>query len=241
MANAAKATGGPESEFTLYRDLDRRVTSLDAQITAQLEQVLSASEQAQLAVLDADTLRPLTAGGAAYAARCDIYAEIMQVLAPPVGEGESLFGRFGEKITQQTHWLTSARDRVPKYDGPVRVEFGSAMRGLLEASPGYGVEATIEAYRRELDRTIPETLGYPLGSGPALTAEQLKAIIASLDKVRADAAAPGLPAEVSRAMEGRFARAAQLAAFASALVAADRTPAVVKVQLLRDRDQAAER
>lgn len=239
VANAAKATSGPDSEFTLYRDLERRLANLDAQITAQLDQALSASEQAQLGVLDADTLRPLTGGGASYAARCDIYAEAMHILTPPVREGESLFGRFGEKAAQQNRWLTSARDRVTKYDGPERQEFGTAMRGLLELSPVYGTEAAIDAYRRELDQTIPETLGYPLGSGPALTAEQLKATIAALGKVRADATAPGLPPEVGQALESRFARATRIAAFAASLVGADGNPAMVKIQLIRDRDQAA--
>ena len=113
------------------------------------------------------------------------------------------------------------------------------MRGLLELSPVYGTEAAIDAYRHELDQAIPETLGYPLGSGPALTAEQLKATIAALGKVRADAAAPGLPAEVGQTLESRFARAARIAAFAASLVGADGNLAVVKIQLIRDRDQAA--
>ncbi len=236
---AAKATSGPASEFTLYRDMERKLTSLNGLITAQLEQLLSASEQAQLADLDADTLRPVVGGAAAYAARCDVYAEVMHVLAPPLGEGVSLLGRLGQVIAQQTASLASARDRAPKYDGPLHAEFGSAMRVLLDASGGLGVDATLDAYRRELDRTFPETLGYPLGSGPALTVEQVKTTIASLDKVRADAAASSIPPEVRHALETRYARTNQLAAFASQLIAPDGSPAMVKLLLMRERDQAA--
>ena len=236
---ASRATSGAASEFTLYRDLERRLASLQAQIAAQVEQLLPASEQAQLAELDGHTLKAITGGTAAYAARCSAYAEALRVMAPAQATGASLFGRLGDPAGQQASALVNLRDRVGKYDGAQRPEFSSAMAILLEAAALRGVEATYEAYRREFDRAFADTSGYPLGSGPALTAEQLRARIADLAKIRTDAAAAGIPAEARRTLESRFDRAAQLAGFANQLITADGSAAVVKLVLLRDRDQAA--
>jgi hypothetical protein len=59
---AAQAATGPASEFTLYRDVQRRLATLDAKVNALLEQALPPSEQAQLADLDQQTLRATAAG-----------------------------------------------------------------------------------------------------------------------------------------------------------------------------------
>jgi len=235
---AAQATSGSAAEFTLYRDLNRRLSGLDAQITAQLDQLLPASEQAQLADLDVGTLRAVSGGAAAYAARCDAYADTVKVITP-IPEGVSLFGRLGEVVGQQLTTLAAVKDRVPKYDGALRGEFGGAMRVLLDAASTLGVDTALDAYRRELERTFPPTLGYPLGSGPALTPEQLKTAQAQLAKVRTDAAATGISADVRRTLEDRFATVTRLATFAAALTGPDGNPGTVKLVLLRDRDQAA--
>ncbi len=236
---AARATFGAAAEFMLYRDVQRRLTGLEAEMTALLEQMLPASEQAQLGDLDAQTLRPLAGGGAAYAVRSEAYAEAMHIMTPPLGEGVSLLGRLAETVGQQSAALVALRDRVAKYDGALRGEFGNAMRNLLDAAAVLGVEETLDAYRRELDTTFLQSLGYPLGPGPALAPEQLAPTVAALEKMRGDAAATGLPAEARRALEGRFARVNQMAAFATQLVGADGGSAVVKLVLVRDRDQAA--
>ncbi len=238
-AVAAKAVNGPASEFTLYRDLERHLSALDAQIMAQLEQLLPAAEQAQLASLDADSLRALPNGTASYVARCDVYALVMQDLAPTQREGESLFGHLGERLGLQARSYAAARELAPKYEGPVRPEFSSTMAVLLDVAVAHGLEATVADYSREIERTFPATLGYPLGSGQPMSFAQFKAASSALGRVRVDAALNSLPAELNRALESRFARAAQLGAFASQLIAPDGSPVLVKVQLLRDKDQAA--
>ena len=235
---AAKATSGPVSEFTLYRDLERRLAGMDAQITSIAEQLMPPSEQAQLADLDAVTLRPIVAGGAGiYSIRCDAYADIMQVISPQAGEGVSMFGKLGEVIGQQTATLASLRDRVPKYDGALRPEFSGAMRILMEAGATLGLDGSLENYRKEFDAAFPDNLGFPLGTGPVLTPAQLKSIRVDLEKVRADAKVAGVPEESRRTMEGRFEKANRYALFAAQLIGSDGDPAPVKLVLLRDKDQ----
>jgi len=236
-ADAAASATGPASEFTLYRDLERRLTGLDAQVTTQLGQLMSAADEAQLGDLDVPTLMSEN-GTAAYAVRCAAYADIMQVMAPSQ-EGASLVGRLGEALGQQAATLVALRERTAKYTGALRQEFITALRTLQEAAASRGVEATVDAYRRELDKAFPDTLGYPLGSGPALTPEQLKATLVLLAKVRADAAAAGVPAEARRALESRFKRLDQMAAFAGQLAGPDGAPAAVTLVLPSDRDQEA--
>src|SRR5262245_57840176 len=111
-------TSGPASEFTLYRELERRLNTLSTGITAQLEQLMPAAEQSELPVLDANTLKPVAGGAASYAARCDAYAEAMRALPAAGSEATSLFGRLGEVLAQQTAAVASARERTTKYDGP---------------------------------------------------------------------------------------------------------------------------
>ncbi len=234
-AEAALAATNPAGDFTLYRDLERRLSGLDAQASAQLGQLMSASEEAQLSDLDVPTL--LSENGApAYAVRCAIYAEVMQIMAPAADSG-SLLGRLGEALAGQTATLTGVRERLAQYTGAQRHEFTTATRTLLEVAAPQGVEAAVEAYRREVDRTFPEVIGYPLGSGPALTPEQLKERLALLAKARADAAATGLPAGARSALDGRFKRLEQMAAFATRLAGPDGNPAAVTIVLPSDQEQ----
>ena len=237
-ADAATATTtGPASEFTLYRDLERRLTGLDAQVTTQLGQLMSASDEAQLGDLDVATLLPEN-GTAAYAVRYAAYADIIQIMAPTQAGG-SLLGRLGEALKQQGSTLTAVRDRVSKYTGASRQEFTAAMRTLLDTASAQGAEGTVDAYRREFDNAFPDTLGYPLGSGTELTVEQLKATMAALAKVRSDAAVTGLPAATRRTLEGRFKRLDQMAAFATQLVGPDGGPTAVRLVLPSDQTQEA--
>ncbi|MDB6165057.1 MAG: type secretion protein IcmF [Lacunisphaera sp.] len=232
---AAASSAGPASEFTLYRDLDRRLATLDTQVSAQLGQLMSASDEAQLADLDVSTLLSEN-GNAAYAVRAGAYAEIIQIMAPSA-DGGSLIGKLGPTVAQQATVLAAARERVTRYTGSLRQEFIGSMRILLDTASTRGVEGTLEAYGRELDATFPDSLGYPLGAGPALSPEQLKATTALLAKVRADAATTGLPAEARRPLESRFKRLELMAAFAAQLAGADGTPATVKLILPSDQDQ----
>jgi len=235
-ADAAQSAKGAAADFTLYRDLERRLGSLDTQVSTQLSQLMSASDEAQLADLDLATLMSEN-GTAAYVVRATAYANILQIMAP--SDVGSLLGRLNEAITQQGATLAAVKERSSKYTGAMRQEFLAGLRTLQEVAAGQGVAATIDAYRSELDKTFPDTLGYPLGSGPALTPEQLKATGALLAKVRADATAAGLPAEVPRALEGRFKRLGQMAAFAAQLTGADGTPAAMTLVLPSDQDQEA--
>ncbi|MDI1250025.1 MAG: type VI secretion protein IcmF/TssM N-terminal domain-containing protein [Lacunisphaera sp.] len=236
-ADAAAASTGPARDFTLYRDLERRLAGLDTQVSTQLGQLMSASEEAQLADLDIYTLVAEN-GTAVYATRFAAYTEVMQILAPS-GETGSLIGRLGEAVTQQGSALAGVRERLGKYVGALRTEFTAGMRSLLEVAATKGVETTVDAYRSELDKAFPDSLGYPLGTGPALTAEQLKATLALLTKVRADAAAAGLPADARRSLESRFKRLELMAAFAGRLAGADGNPAPVRLVLPSDADQEA--
>jgi hypothetical protein len=236
-AAAAGASTGPASEFTLYRDLERRLTGLDAQVTAQLEQLMSPAEEAQLADLDVSTLMGED-GVPVYANRCAAYADVIQIMAP-TGEGGSLLGKLGESLAQQSSTLAGLGDRVTKYVGALRHEFMTAMRTLQDAASAQGVGVMVEAYRREFDKAFPETLGYPLGSGPVLTTEQLRATVALLAKVRADAAATGLPVEARRALESKFKQVEAMAAFAGQLTGPDGAPAAVRLVLPSDQDQTA--
>ena len=234
---AASATSGTAREFTLYRDLDRRLVALDTQLTAQLGQMMTPAEEAQLSDLDVSTLMGEN-GAAAYAVRCKAYDEIIQVLAPTAG-GAPLLGRLAEALGQQKTALAAVGDRVGKYTGSQRYEFTTATRTLHDAAASQGVEAALEAYRREFDQALPDTLGYPLGTGAALTPEQLGATMTVLEKARADAAATGLPAEARRALVNRFKRTDLLAAFAAQLAGPKGGPAAVTLVLPSDQYQEA--
>lgn len=237
-ADAAQSSKGPAAEFTLYRDLERRLSGLDAQVTTQLSSLMSASDEAQLADLDVTTLLSEN-GTAAYVVRAAAYTDILQIMAPSPDAGP-LLGRLGDTLAQQAKTLAAVRERSTKYTGALRQEFIAALRVLQDVATSQGVEATVDAYRRELEKTFPDSLGYPLGSGPALTVEQLKATQALLGKARTDAAAvTGLPAESRRTLEGRFKRLDAMAAFAAQLTGPDGAPAGVKLVLPSDQDQEA--
>jgi hypothetical protein len=234
---AAANTTGPAGEFTLYRDLERRLTGLDAQVTTQLGQLMSASDEAQLGDLDVSTLL-VENGTAVYAARCAAYADIIQIMAPTQAGG-SLLGRLGEALKQQGTTLAAVRDRVASYTGASRQEFTATMRTLLDTASAQGAEGAVDAYQREFDNAFPDNLGYPLGSGAELTLEQLKATMVTLAKVRGDAAVTGLPLAARRTLEGRFKRLDQMAAFAAQLVGPDGSPTPARLILPSDQTQDA--
>jgi hypothetical protein len=233
-AEAAAAATGAAADFTLYRDLERRLAALDAQATAQASQLMSASDEAQLGDLDITTLM-VENGTAIYAQRFSAYNDIMQIMAPSP-DGGSLIGRLGEALSQQGATLTAVRERSAKYTGHKRSEFLAALRTLQEVASSQGVEATVDGYRKELDKAFPESLGYPLGSGAPITPEQLKDIVALLAKVQTDAAAAGLPADARRALDGRFRKLEQMAAFAGRLLKGD-AAATVTLVLPSDQEQ----
>jgi hypothetical protein len=151
-----------------------------------------------------------------------------------------LIGRLGEAVSQQASTLAAVRERSGKYTGYKRQEFIATLRALQEVAAGQGVEATVDGYRKELDKAFPDSLGYPLGSGTPLTPEQLKSTIALLAKVRGDAnAAASLPADVRRPLDKSFKRLEQMAVFANALAGANGAPVSVKLVLPSDQDQEA--
>jgi hypothetical protein len=235
-AAAAAASNGAAADFTLYRDLERRLAALDTQTAAQAAQLMTTADEAQLGEFDLPTLL-VENGSAVYAQRYSAYNDIMQIMAPSADNG-SLIGRLGEAIAQQASTLAAVRERSTKYSGDKRQEFISAIRTLQEVAASQGVEATVDGYRKELDKAFPDTLGYPLGSGAPLSADQLKATLALLAKARADAnAATGLPADARRTLDNRFKKLDQMAAFAGALTAADGAPATVRLVLPSDQEQ----
>ena len=119
---AAQATSGAASEYTLHRDLERRLTTLGGQVSTQLEQLMPPNEEAQLADLDAMALLTVNDGVAAYAVRCDAYGQAMElVTAAPAAAPKP-------EATQ------ALRDRTAKYIGHLRNEFRSTISTLLEAA-----------------------------------------------------------------------------------------------------------
>ncbi len=237
-ADAAAASNGAAADFTLFRDLERRLATLDAQVSGQASQLISKDDEAQLGDADLATLLPEN-GSAVYAQRYSAYNDIMQIMAPSPDAG-SLIGRLGEAIAQQASTLTAVRERSSKYSGAKRQEFLGTIRTLQDVAASQGVEATVDGYRKELDRAFPENLGYPLGSGAPMSADQLKANLTLLAKVRADATAvAGLPAEVRRSLEGRLKKLEQMANFANALANAEGAPVTVRLVLPSDQEQEA--
>lgn len=237
-AAAAQASTGVASEFTLYRDLQRRLTALETQATTLLEQALPPSEQAQLAELDAQTLRPVAGGTPSYAARAALYADIMPRLGAAAGSKESLLGRLGATVGQQASALTSVRERAEKYEGPLKAEFLAAQRNLMDGAAALGVQGVLTGYTAELDALLAEDKGFPLGRGPALDVEAFKAIHAALLRVKTDAADPAVPAEVKRSLEARFGTADRNATFAASVLGASGDPVQARLVIVRQRDQA---
>ncbi len=236
---AAQAATGPASEFTLYRDVQRRLATLDAKVNALLEQALPPSEQAQLADLDQQTLRATAAGArAAYLQRVTAYAEAMERLALKAAPGESLLGKLGTVVGTQLAAITTARESIGKYEGPIRPEFTVAVRNLLDGASAVSVQGLMRVYTEELDALSSPASGFPFGRGPALEPEAFKAAVKALERVRADAADPAVPADVKKGLEAAFGRADRCAAFAAALTGADGEPLQAKLVLIRDRDQA---
>ncbi len=119
---AAQATSGAASEYTLHRDLERRMSTLGAQVSTQLEQLMPPSEEAQLADLDNVALLAVNDGVPSYAARCDAYAHAMELISAPLTAGPKPAG------------LEALRAGAAKYIGHLRNEFRSAINTLIEAA-----------------------------------------------------------------------------------------------------------
>ena len=120
---AAQATSGPASEYTLHRDLERKISALSTQVSSQVEQVMPAAEEAQLADVDVVALNAANDGVSAYAVRCDAYALGMEIVAPTPG------------AKPKPAALDTLRDRAAKYVGHMRSDFKSAIGTFIEAAP----------------------------------------------------------------------------------------------------------
>lgn len=125
---AAQATSGAASEYTLHRDLERRLTTLNAQVSTQLEQLMPPSEEAQLADLDVVALLTVNDGLPAYAVRCDAYALAMEMIAPSNPAA----------ARPKPDELNVLRDRAAKYIGHLRNDFRSTLNLLIEAASTKG-------------------------------------------------------------------------------------------------------
>ena len=237
-ADAAASATGAAADFTLYRDLERRLAALDTQVSAQASQLMGSSDEAELGDFDIKAL-VVENNAPVYVQRFSAYNDIMQIMAPSA-DGGSLIGRLSEAIAQQGTTLAKVREASGKYTGFKRQEFIAALRILQEVAASQGVEATVEGYRKELDKVFPDSLGYPLGSGAPVTPEQLKSTLALLTKVRADAtAAASLPADARRSLDKSFKKLEQMAVFATALTGADGAPLTVRLVLPSDQEQEA--
>ena len=121
-------TSGPASEFTLYRDLERRVATLGTQVTSQLEQVMPSAEEAQLADVDVVALNAANEGVSAYIVRCEAYALGMEIIAPPAG------------TKPKPGALDKLRDRAAKYVGHMRSDFKNTLGIFIDAAPAAAVK-----------------------------------------------------------------------------------------------------
>ena len=125
---AAQATSGPASEFTLYRDLERRVATLGTQVTGQLEQVMPSAEEAQLADVDVVALNAANEGVSAYIVRCEAYALGMEIIALPAG------------AKPKPGAVDKLRDRAAKYVGHMRSDFKNTIGIFIDAAPAAAVK-----------------------------------------------------------------------------------------------------
>jgi hypothetical protein len=62
----------------------------------------------------------------------------------------------------------------------------------------------MRVYTEELDALSSPASGFPFGRGPALEPEAFKAAVKALERVRADAADPAVPADVKKGLEAAF-------------------------------------
>ena len=125
---ATQATSGPASEFTLYRDLERRVATLGTQVTGQLEQVMPSAEEAQLADVDVVALNAANEGVSAYIVRCEAYALGMEIIALPAG------------AKPKPGAVDKLRDRAAKYVGHMRSDFKNTIGIFIDAAPAAAVK-----------------------------------------------------------------------------------------------------
>jgi hypothetical protein len=233
---AAQASTGPATEFTLYRDLQRRLNALDTRVTSLLEQALPPSEQAQLVELDAVTLR--TASDApAYAVRVAAYQEALGRLEAATSTRTSRLGRLGEILRQEGTATAAAREQLSAYAGPMRQEFTTGHGALLEGVAVVGGSRLLGAYRTELENYIGPNAAYPFGAGPALAPADFRAARDALTRASRDAADQAVPADARRALEESFARVEPYAAFANAIADGRGDPVSARLVLIRDRDQ----
>ena len=151
---ASQATSGPASEYTLHRDLERRVATLSTQVGTQLEQVMPPAEEAQLADADVVALNAANEGLSAYAVRCDAYLLGMEIVAPSAG------------ARPKPATVDALRDRAAKYVGHLRSDFRSTLTIFIEAAAAAGVKGTRAATtpRREADPGSPPRPGEPAGA-----------------------------------------------------------------------------
>lgn len=237
---ATQSSSGPGSQFTLYRDVLRQLSALESQVNQGFDQTLSPSDRAQLPELDLTTLRPITGGVPAYTARSRIYEGGVTLLKPPVESTDTIFGKLASTVNRYNTSIASLRDQTEKYDGPQRAEFTGDARRFLDTCYSNSFRILLTAYKSEFERTFPAAIGLPLGPGPTpLTGAEFRSAFLKLDKLHADTAAQGLPADLRQNLEPSLTRGDLLWGFASGLAGAEGESQPIKIVLLRDRDQAA--
>lgn len=121
-AAAAADAKGPASEYTLHRDLERRITALGEQVSAQVAQLMPPAEEAQLADLDTAALLTVNDGEAAYVVRCATYALAMESITPATAPA------------MPADVVQALRDRAGKYIGHLRNDFRATIGALIEAA-----------------------------------------------------------------------------------------------------------
>jgi hypothetical protein len=123
VASAADAKG-PAADYTLHRDLERRIAALSEQVSSQVAQLMPPAEEAQLADLDTAALITVNDGEPTYKVRCDAYALAMESITPASAPA------MPADVAQ------ALRERSSKYIGYLRNDFRSTITSLVEAAGG---------------------------------------------------------------------------------------------------------
>jgi hypothetical protein len=219
-AEKAETSSGPESEFTLFRDVRRRLGEVNQTLAGMTDRTFSASEQAELPTLDAAVVgKSIEPGVRLHTYRFQVYRDAVALGGPPSGESAPMIGRLVAALGQIGTKQDALKQRIDKYDGGGREGFQSAARQLLNSSADAGGDRIVDAYIAEIERELGTQVGYPLTrTGRDLTMDQMKAIVALAAKVRTDLAGTGLSASAKNRLETATRRLMRIGDFASALV-----------------------
>jgi hypothetical protein len=241
-AEKAESMSGSESDFTLFRDIRRRLGELNQTLAGTTDRTFSATEQAELPTLDAAVLGvSVDPTQRLHTYRFNLYRDALAMSNSAATETTPMIGRLGAVLGQIGTKQAALRERIDKYDGGGRESFQSAARQLLISAGDGGSDRFVDSYIKDVERELESQLGYPLArSGRDLTPDQVKALMTVSSRVRADISAPGLSDPLKKRLETACSRLLRIGEFASAVVPpAAGTPRGFRLILPKESDQRA--